>query len=263
MYKVLTGAQMYSVRTLTQTQEGLDATLKALKEMGYTSVQLSGQNPALDPSAVRDALDKYGLICPATHTSFTEYEENLDALIARHQKWGCAHPGVGAMPFHFAESEAGYREFARRANAVGKKLKDAGMNLIYHNHAFEFTRFGSTTGIEILMNEFTDVQMELDVYWVQSGGGDPIEWIHKVAGRMDVVHFKEMVGRLPNEKNRSMTEMAPVGEGNFDWKKIMQACDDTGVQYAFIEQDNAVETDPLLCMRKSIDNLTALGGRFR
>ena len=35
MYKVLTGAQMYSVRTLTQTQEGLDATLKALKEMGY------------------------------------------------------------------------------------------------------------------------------------------------------------------------------------------------------------------------------------
>ena len=72
MYKVLTGAQMYSVRTLTQTQEGLDATLKALKEMGYTSVQLSGQNPALDPSAVRDALDKYGLICPATHTSFTE-----------------------------------------------------------------------------------------------------------------------------------------------------------------------------------------------
>ena len=36
MYKVLTGAQMYSVRTLTQTQEGLDATLKALKEMGYT-----------------------------------------------------------------------------------------------------------------------------------------------------------------------------------------------------------------------------------
>ena len=168
MYKVLTGAQMYSVRTLTQTQEGLDATLKALKEMGYTSVQLSGQNPTLDPSAVRDALDKYGLICPATHTSFTEYEENLDALIARHQKWGCAHPGVGAMPFHFAESEEGYREFARRANAVGKKLKDAGMNLIYHNHAFEFTRFGSTTGIEILMNEFTDVQMELDVYWVQS-----------------------------------------------------------------------------------------------
>ena len=146
---------------------------------------------------------------------------------------------------------------------MGKKLKDMGMNLIYHNHAFEFTRFGSTTGIEILMNEFTDVQMELDVYWVQSGGGDPIEWIHKVAGRMDVVHFKEMVGRLPNEKNRSMTEMAPVGEGNFDWKKIMQACDDTGVQYAFIEQDNAVETDPLLCMRKSIDNLTALGGRFR
>ena len=44
MYKVLTGAQLYSVRTLTQTPESMDAALKAIKEMGYTSVQLSGHN---------------------------------------------------------------------------------------------------------------------------------------------------------------------------------------------------------------------------
>ena len=35
MYKVLTGAQLYSVRTLTQTAESMDAALKAIKEMGY------------------------------------------------------------------------------------------------------------------------------------------------------------------------------------------------------------------------------------
>ena len=105
------------------------------------------------------------------------------------------------------------------------------------------------------------MQFELDVYWIQSGGGDPVEWIKKVQGRMDVVHFKEMVGCLPT--NGSMTKMAPVGEGNFDWRKIMQACDDTGVKFAFIEQDNAVDTDPLGCMRTSLENLTKLGGRFK
>jgi sugar phosphate isomerase/epimerase len=190
-------------------------------------------------------------------------EENLPAVVARHKLWECPYPGIGAIPFEFARSAEGYREFAKRANQIGKRLKDEGLTFIYHNHAFEFARFGDTTGMQILLDELTDVQFEIDVYWVQSGGGDAVDWIRKVTGRMDVVHFKEMVGHLPDEKNRSMTEMAPIGEGNFDWTKIMAACDETNVKYAFIEQDNAVETDPLLCMQTSIRNLSRLGGRFR
>ena len=61
MYNVLTGAQMYSVRTLTQTAHDLDNALKAISEMGYTTVQLSGQSPEIDPNAVRDMLDRYSL----------------------------------------------------------------------------------------------------------------------------------------------------------------------------------------------------------
>ena len=53
MYKVLTGAQMYSVRTLTQTQEGLDATLKALKEMGYTLSEEELLAAGITPQTVR------------------------------------------------------------------------------------------------------------------------------------------------------------------------------------------------------------------
>ena len=263
MYNVLTGAQMFSVRTLCQTPEGMDAALKALSEMGYTSVQLSGHNQGIDPVAIKDMLDRYSLKCNSTHIGFDEMEENLEGVIARHRLWNCAYPGVGGMPGEFRGSAEGIHEFARRANIVGKKLKDAGMTFIYHNHAFEFERYGVKNGMDILFDELTDVQFELDVYWVQSGGGNPVDWIKKVAGRMDVVHFKEMVGCAPDPQTHSMTKMAPVGEGNFDWQKIMQTCDDTGVKYAFIEQDNAVETDPLACMKTSITNLTRLGGRFK
>ena len=263
MYNVLTGAQMYSVRSLTQTAESMDAAMKALSEMGYTSIQLSGHNPEIDPAAIKDMMDKYGLICPSTHIGFTEMEENIEGVIARHKLWNCAYPGVGGMPGEFRGSAEGFREFARRANIVGKKLKDAGMNFVYHNHAFEFTRFGEKNGMDILFDELTDVQFELDVFWVQTGGAYPVDWINKVKGRMDVVHFKEMVGCDPDPVTHSMSKMAPVGEGNMDWKKIMQACDDIGVKYAFIEQDNAVATDPLACMKTSITNLTRLGGRFK
>ena len=263
MYKVLTGAQLYSVRTLTQTAENMDAALKAIKDMGYTSVQLSGQSRDIDPAAIKDMLDKYGLIAPSTHISFEELENDFDKAVARHKLWGVPYPGIGGMPGEFRESAEALKEFARRANIIGKKLKDEGMTFVYHNHAFEFARYGVKNGMDILFDELTDVQFELDVYWVQSGGADPIEWIKKVAGRMDVVHFKEMVGCVPTKEYPSMTKMAPVGEGNFDWQKIMQACDDIGVKYAFIEQDNAVATDPLACMKTSITNLTRLGGRFK
>ena len=114
-----------------------------------------------------------------------------------------------------------------------------------------------------LLDEFCPaMQFEVDVYWVQAGGGEPVEWVKKVGGRMDVVHFKEMAGQLPGEQDHSMTKMAPVGEGNLNWPAIMAACDAIGVKYAFVEQDNAVDTDPLGCMKTSHDNLVRLGARF-
>ncbi|MGI6239220.1 MAG: sugar phosphate isomerase/epimerase family protein [Christensenellales bacterium] len=264
MYKVLTGAQMFSVRTLTQTEQGLDGALQAIAGMGYTTVQLSGQSREIDPARIRGMLDRHNLKCPATHISFQEMEEDLPAVVARHKLWDCPYVGVGAMPFELGGTAEGLRTFAKRASVVAKKLKDEGLTFIYHNHAFEFRKFDGVTGMEILMQELApEAQFEIDVYWVQAGGANPIDWIHKVAGRMDVVHFKEMSGRLPDETSRSMTDMVPIGEGNLDWAAIMRACDETGVKFAFIEQDNAVETDPLDCMRRSFDNLSRLGGRFR
>ena len=263
MTKFITGAQMYSVRTLTQTAESLYDALKAVKEMGYNAVQLSGQSRDIPMERIADMLQELGLDCGATHQSFQELEEDLDTVIKRHKLWKCAYPGVGSMPFEYASSADGFRAFARKANAIAEKLADNGLHFIYHNHAFEFARFGGTTGMQILLDEFCPaMQFEVDVYWVQAGGGEPVEWVKKVAGRMDVVHFKEMAGQLPTEKDHSMTKMAPVGEGNLNWPAIMAACDDIGVKYAFVEQDNAVDADPLGCMKTSHDNLVRLGARF-
>ena len=262
MTKFLTGAQMYSVRTLTQSAESLYEALKAVKAMGYNAVQLSGQSADIPMERIADMLAELRLDCGATHQSFQELEENLDAVIRRHKLWKCDYPGVGSMPFRYGGSAEGIREFARKANAIAEKLLNNGLHFIYHTHAFEFARFGGVTGMDILMDEFSPaVQFELDVYWVQAGGGEPVEWVRKVGGRMDVVHFKEMAGRLPDEKDHSMTKMAPVGEGNLNWPAIMAACDGIGVKYAFVEQDNAVDSDPLGCMRTSHDNLVRLGAR--
>lgn len=254
------GAQMFSVRDRCQDAGSMLSAMQALYEAGYRNVQFSGHNKEITAAQLRDMLDKTGMQCSATHISFQEMEEDLDKVIADHKLIGCAYPGIGGLPKEYRGSPEGFLEFARRATAVADKLADAGLHFIYHNHAFEFTRFAENkkTGLEMLFEHCgKNVQFELDVFWVQRGGGNPLEWIRKAKGRMDVVHFKEMNGTLDNN-----AVIAPIGTGNLDWKAIMAACEEIGVKYAYIEQDNAVETDSIACMKVSHDYLAGLGGRF-
>ena len=253
------GAQMYSVRNHCQNADDMRTTLKILKTMGYNTCQLSGHSRDISAVQIRDMLEETGMTCACTHISFQQMEEDTDAVVRDHRLWNCAYPGIGGLPVEFRTPE-GYVEFAKRASKVAEKLLDNGMHFIYHNHAFEFERFESCgkTGLELLMENCSPaVQFELDLFWVQMGGGNPLDWIEKVRGRMEVVHFKEMNG---SAQNRGV--IAPIGKGNMNWAAIMKACDDIGVKYAMIEQDNAVEQGSLDCMWTSLNTLKKLGGRF-
>ena len=259
MSKLQIGAQMYSVRDHCTNVEDMRKAMKELKAMGYNTCQLSGHNPEITPEQLRALLDETGLTCSATHYSFDDMEADPDKFIAIHKLLGCEYPGTGGLPQKYRNPE-GYLEFARRATALADRFADHGLHFIYHNHAFEFHRYPEIgkTGLEMLWeNCGKNVQFELDVFWVQMGGGNPIDWIKKVAGRMDVVHFKEMNGTV-----ESRNVMAPIGQGNLNWPAIIKACDEIGVRYALIEQDNAVETDSLACMKASHDYLVSVGGTF-
>ena len=259
MTKLQIGAQMYSLRDHCQNAEEMLAALKVLKAMGYNICQLSGHNREISAEQIRDMLDESGMSCVCTHIGFQEMEEDIDRVIREHKLWNCEYPGIGGLPVEFRTPE-GYVEFAKRASKVAEKLQDNGLHFIYHNHAFEFERFEKVgkTGLELLMENCSPaVQFELDLYWVQMGGGNPLDWIEKVRGRMDVVHFKEM-----NGSRESRGVIAPIGKGNMNWAAIMAACDDIGVKYALIEQDNAVEQGSLDCMFYSLNTLKRLGGRF-
>ena len=260
MSKLQIGAQLYSLRNHCQDADEMLLTLRALKAMGYNICQLSGYNREIPPEKLREMLDETGMTCVCTHISFQEMEEDLDKVIAYHRILGCDYPGIGGLPGEYRDKPEGYVEFAKKASPIAEKLRDNGMHFIYHNHAFEFTRFPKCgkNGLELIFDSASDaLQFELDVYWVQMGGASPLDWIEKVRGRMDIVHFKEMNGSMKN-----VGEISAIGRGNMNWTAIMNACDDIGVKYALIEQDNAVEQGALDCMLFSLQTLKKLGGRF-
>ena len=95
----------------------------------------------------------------------------------------------------------------------------------------------------------------LDTYWAQAGGADPAQWLRRLDGRVNCVHFKDMVFS-PEDKG---VRMAAIGEGNMNYPEILKACDDAHVEYGFVEQDNCYGEDPFLCLKRSYEYLTAQG----
>lgn len=250
------GAQMYSVRQFCQTPEEMKTALEKVAAIGYRGVQLSGHNlaiPASDIAGWCKALD-LEIIC--THMGWQRYTDELDTLIQEHKIWDCKYPGIGGLPQEYRTAE-GYARFAKEASAIAAKLAEHGMHFIYHNHDFEFIRYGRLTGMDILLRDSTpDLMFELDTHWVQAGGADPAQWIYKVEGRADVLHFKDMVFYpAAPERKRAICE---IGEGNLNWEAIIQACLDTGVKYALVEQDYS-SRDPFDSLAISYDYLASRG----
>ena len=248
------GAQLYTLRDFLQTEEGVKETLAKVKKIGYDSVQASGLYE-IEPEKLKKIADDNGLKIVVSHTNFKYIESAIQAVIKAHKTLDCPYVGIGGLPNEYKESDKTYLAFANIMNELGKQLYEEGLKFVYHNHGFEFFKYNGKRGIDILIENTNPdyVQFEIDTYWVQVGGANPAEYIEKVAGRADVVHFKDM--SVSVEQNAS--KMAEIGNGNLNWEEIVKACDKAGVKYAMVEQDTC-ERDPFESLAISYNNLKEL-----
>lgn len=255
--QTILAAQMYTVRDFIKTPKGIDESFAKVKKAGYEAVQMSAWGP-IDPKELKALADKHELIICATHVSYDEIVNDTQKLIEDHKLWDCKYIGLGSMPEWARESKDTLIKFVENLKPAGKMIADAGLHLIYHNHNFEFAKFGDTTIMELLL-QLTDpswFQFEIDTYWVQAGGASPVFWIEKVAGRMDIVHFKDMA----YSSDKKETIMAEIGEGNLDWQSIISMCAKTKVKWHIVEQDVCLR-DPFESLAISANNLHKMGLR--
>ena len=247
------GAQYYTLRESIKTIEDFEETCRKVKEIGYKIVQISGT--PLEAAEMKAALDKYDLKVVVTHRNFDDFLSNLDEIMDYNKTLGCDICGIGSMPGRYRESNQGISEFIAGMNAAAKKLREAGLYLGYHNHAFEFAKFDGKMIMERLIEE-TDsenVKFIVDTYWLQVGGVNPAKYIKRIGERAMAVHFKDLIGTTDNKQ-----VMAEVGQGNLDWDEIIAACEEAGTKWALVEQD-ICQRDPFESMQMSYEFLKTKG----
>lgn len=241
--------QLYTLRDYCKTEADLEQTLRKVKEIGYQAVQVSGVGP-IAPEKIKQLADAAGLRICATHVSFDSLVNDFDNSVQKHKLWNCQYVGIGSIPEEYRTSPEGYATFAKKASEIGKRLKEHDLQFIYHNHQFEYQKFEGRTGMDILREESDPAAFgfELDMYWVHVGGMNPVDAIHQVKGRMGVVHLKDL------EIIDRQQVFAEVGEGNLNFKAIIEACRETGVEWFVVEQD-VCRRDPFESLAISLRNL--------
>ena len=249
------GAQFYTLRDFCKTPEDLALSLRKVADIGYKTVQISGTCP-YEAQWLREQLDQNGLQCVLTHIPVPRLTGETAQVIADHHVFGCEHIGLGWYAFNEDKPEECYDHFMATYPAVAEQIRQGGRYFMYHNHDQEFKR--TPDGRQIILERLAEtipaeiMGFTLDTFWVQAGGGDPAQWIGRLAGRVPVIHLKDFAyGR----------KMAVVGEGNINFDRVFREAEKSGTKFMMVEQDDCNGEDPIECLRRSYQYLTACGFR--
>lgn len=253
--------QMYTMREHIKSAENLAKTIERLRCIGFKKLQYTV--PAwIAPAKVKKIFDANGIENDSVFCPSLELEENTTEILAQCELFGTDYVRIDSIPASLALSPSGYKMYAHYLNEISTELKQHGKKLLYHFHAFEFIRFGETTGIEIFLNE-TDsevIQIIPDTHWIHSGGKNVCEFLEKYKNRYDYVHVKDFgIGARLEKLEMRPIMFAPVGEGNLNWSPIIELCEKNNVKSYAIEQDECYGKNEFDCVESSFNYLRKAG----
>ena len=242
--------QLYTLRDFTATPADFAATLRRVSEIGFHAVELAGTAGLPPAEASKNVRDADLQIC-SSHESPRMILENPQQVVDRLGEFGITHaayPWPDGIDFSNTKQ---VEDLIAGLDSAGAVLRRAGMTLCYHNHAHEFFQRGGRTVLDEIFARTSPehLQAELDIHWVQAGGGDPTETCRRLAGRLPLLHVKDYT--VTGNGERLFSE---VGHGNLNIPEILTAAEASGCQWFIVEQDTC-PTDPFDCIARSLDYL--------
>lgn len=234
------GVQAYSFRNYFP--KDIPGTLDRIQAMGITEIE--GGAGRIPPEEYKKMCDERGISIPSTGASFNDLAEDPMKIVETAKKLGskfvmCAWVPHDRGNFSLADAQKAVAVF----NTAGKVLADNGLTFCYHAHGYEFQPHGDGTLLDYII-ENTDpkyVSFEMDIFWIQFGGGDPVALLKKYGKRWKLMHLKDMEKGIKKDLTggTNVEYNVPLGTGQLDMRNILIEGRKIGIAHYFIEDESS------------------------
>lgn len=232
------GFQVWTIRK--ELISDFAGTLKKMAAMGYSEVEMcsplgysmAGFKPLNEMSGteMKKIIEDAGLKCTSSHFTGGELRASLDNRIEWASQIGMKQMAQSMPSLPRNPTMDDWRKTAQELNVIGEKTKEAGIQMVYHNHHFEFEEIEGKLIYPVLMEEFDPelVKMQFQVAVIDKGFKAQ-DYFRKYPGRFISAHLAD----YSTEKE----EQVPIGQGIVDWDDFFIAAKTGGVQNFFVEMD--------------------------
>jgi len=249
MKKIPIALQLWSIRD--DVAKDLGGALKEVSKMGYQGVETAGLGNTSTADWTKMLADN-NLKVAGAHIGIDlvaacKLQETIDTYAAI----GCKRLVVPALPMEMRKTLDGFRHACSILNLAAEKCAAQGVELGYHNHAFEFEFVENRIPYLLMLdNLVSGVFLQFDFGWVYRGGADGAALTRSNPGRQNTVHIKAY---------QPDNDTAVVGEDSIPWKDVFDACETVGKTEWYIVEHERYANPPMVCVKQCLDNLRAMG----
>lgn len=270
------GVQQIMLSSLSKNDETLLESLKRVKEYGYDSIELNSfmihpssflvrtltraAGMAVGNTGKRDwknLIPQSGLKVISLHSDLNSIERDPESVAGEALEYGTDKVVITGMYRYDYTSSSSLSSLTARLDEGGRRLKEYGVSLLYHNHNIETVKDEKgRTALDVIINGTNGdyVSFELDTFWLSEAGCPLEEWMKKMGGRLKLWHIADRGWRGNSKQIAPIVKSGSVelGTGNLPLERLLSIAKENQVQGIVLEShNNWIDNDPLESIRIS------------
>lgn len=196
-------------------KEDLDLVFGTIAAAGYTGLEIGIRHiQETPPAELRTILDRHNLHMVATHiggnladrAQADSEAQLLDTILDYLQVTGSKFLMYSGLKDPDPAQVTAEIDMLNWATA---RCQERGVQLLYHNHHWEFfDQDGATTWETFVANSSPDLKLCPDLGWLHKAGVDLVEFLERFQERIGVIHFKDFASLDPK-----LTDTVFLGDG--------------------------------------------------
>lgn len=244
-------AQLWTFRY--DLEKDVPGTLKKIRNLGITYVEgFDAPYIVGHPDKFRSQLDAAGLKMFALHwNNLDDWRKDPEVIIKTAKKLGAHYTGIAWLKMSKADAVTlnVVNEAADILTKACPVARAAGLQLYYHIHGYELQPMGDKkTFFDSFVSriDYSCVRLEADIFWVTYAGWDPVKFMDKYRGGVELLHIKDMAPQVSTgvftgadfmPPDMPAQDWKPVGKGKIDYKAVFQKGKQIGVKWYILEMD--------------------------